>query len=208
MILYVSVVLNILLGIILFTPLNEQLHKPLIVSEKPWKSDVIVILACSAYESGLPGLGTMVRLKKGLELYRDGWADKLVCSGGTRFEKVNQSIAEIMKEALIWSGVPANDIFIQDETKNTYNDISHLLIKYRDRFNFNKSMFVTSSYHTFRVKKILGKKNINARIISAEPYQLMPKIWAERMELFREVFREYLTIIYFKVKLWGGTNTP
>ncbi len=199
---YVSVISNILLVFILFTPLTEQLHKPLIVNDPPRKSDVIVILSCSAYESGLPGFGTMVRLKKGMELYREGWAGKLICAGGTRFAKINRTIAEIMKEALILHGVPENDILIQDETMNTHNDISHLLIKYKGKFDFNKSIFVSSSYHTFRIYRILIKKNIKARVISAEPYQLMPKTWAERMEIFREVIREYMAIIYFKTKGW------
>lgn len=195
-----SVIFNMLIFAILFTPLTEQLYKPLKVSEQLQKSEVIVIPSGSGYECGALGFMTEVRLRKGLELYLDGWADKIICSGGSRFTGINKSIAELMRETLILYGVPPDDILTQDETINSYNDISYLLKKYEDNFDFNRSIFVTSSFHTYRVRQILRKKNIAVLVVSAEPYELRPRIWSERLELFRVVIREYLAICYFRLR--------
>ncbi len=195
-----SVGINIFFAIILFTPLTEQLYKPLIVNEQPIKSEVIVVMSAGAYESGLPDFGTMVRLRKGLELYHNGWADRIICAGGIRYENINKSIAELMKQTLILYGVPPVNIKIQDETINTYNDIRYLTKNCEPDFDFNKAMFVTSSYHTYRVKRILHKMGLNASVISAEPFELMPTACSQRMDLFRNIIREYMAICYFKLR--------
>ena len=199
-ILYVSLILNLCIGIILWCPLTEQLYKPLIINEPLRKSEVIVILSAGIYDSGLPDFRTLVRLRRGLIIYRYNWADKIICAGGDRLKGIKISSAEAMKESLTFEGVPQGDIFTQDETQHTYNDIVYLLNKFKTKFDFNNAIFVTSSYHTYRVKKILEKMNINAIVVSAEPYELYPIFWTERLGLFKEVIREYLVIFYSKTK--------
>ncbi|MBF0118015.1 MAG: YdcF family protein [Desulfobacterales bacterium] len=157
-------------------------------------------MSSEAYEIGFPGIATLIRLKKGIELYKQGYAKKIVCAGGIYFERINKSIAEIMKNTLVLFGIPSEDILIQDDTINTYNDITGVIKKFEKTYNFNQSLFVTSSFHTYRVKAILKKKGIDAKVISADPYELTPKIWSERLELFQIIIREYLAICYFKLK--------
>lgn len=198
----ISLSINLSLFIILFTPFTGLLYKPLIVDEPVKKSEVIVILTCGGYDSGLPTFRTLVRIRKGLELYNDNWADKIICAGGDRLIEAEMSSAQSMKKTLISYGVPSENILIQDETINTYNDITYLLNKFADKFDFNNAIFVTSSYHTYRTKKILEKKRIRASVVSAEPYELNPVVWSEKLDLFKEMAREYLAICYFKIKGW------
>lgn len=198
----ISLSINLCLFIILFTPFTEQLYKPLIVDEPVKKSEVIVILTCGGYDSGLPTFRSLIRIRKGLELYNNNWADKIICAGGDRLVEAGISSAQAMKQTLISYGVQRENIFVQDETINTFNDITYLLKKFERNFNFNNAVFVTSSYHTYRTKKILEKKQIKASVISAEPYELNPVVWSEKMDLFKEVAREYMAICYFKIKGW------
>ena len=102
----ISTGLNLLLGIILITPLTEKLCKPLIVDEQPIQSDVIIVLSAGAYKIGLPDFATMVRLKKGLELYSKGFANNIICAGGVKYDKINKTIADIMRDTLILYNVP------------------------------------------------------------------------------------------------------
>ncbi len=171
---------------------------PLFVNDDIKKSAVIVILSGGAYESGLLDFDTFVRLKKGIELYRSGWADKIICSGGIWYNRLNKSIAELMKEWLIFYGVPSHALYVQDETKDTYHDINYTIHKFSKQFQFNNSIFVSSSYHTYRVKSVLNKMGIGASVISAEPYELYANS-LERFRLFKQIIREYLVIIYFKL---------
>ncbi|MBN2121178.1 MAG: YdcF family protein [Candidatus Omnitrophica bacterium] len=189
-----------ILVVILFTPLAEQLCKALIIDEAPVSSEGIVILSGGVYKCGLPDFGTLVRLRKGLELYREEYADKIICLGGNMVEKTQKTFAQHMKDTLILNGVAADDILIQDETVNTYRDVAHLVKKFNGIFDFNQVLFVTSAYHTYRLKKILQKMGINARVISAEPYELTPRFWPERLLFFYYIIREYGAICYFKLK--------
>lgn len=198
----ISLSINLCLFIILFTPFSEQLYKPLIIDEPVKKSEAIVILSCGGYDAGLLTFRTLVRIKKGLELYNNHWADKIICAGGDRLAEAGISSAQAMKETLISYGVQRENVFVQDETTNTFNDITYLLKKFERDFDFNNALFVTSSYHTYRTKKILEKKQIKASVVSAEPYELDPVVWSERMDLFKEVAREYMAICYFKTKGW------
>jgi len=202
LVLFVSLALNLGLAVILFSPLSESLQKPLIVSETPRPSQVIVVLSGGLYEPGVPGCQTCIRLLKGLELYREDLAGIIICSGGTRLESNNKSVAQIMKETLVLYGVPADDVLAHDETINTYNDITDLLKKLSSRFDFNQAMFVTSAYHTYRVKKILEKKRLTSAVVSAAPWELHPRIWTERLNIFRQVAREYGAICYFWLRGW------
>lgn len=198
----ISLSINLCLCIILFTPLTEQLYKPLIINEEPEKSEVIVILSAGIYDDGLPGFATLVRLRKGLELYRNNQADKIICTGGIRPEGIDISIAEAMKKTLILYGIPDGNILTQDETVNTYHDITYLLKKFESKFNFNNSIFVTSSYHTYRTKKILEKRQVDAIVVSANPYELEPISNLQRLSLFKLVIREYMALCYFKIQGW------
>ncbi len=197
---YLSIIANIVLLIILFTPLTEQLYKPLIVDEPAVPGDVIVVLSSGGYTHGFPGFRTITRLLKALELYRQYPSRKILCSGGFRLKKADKTIAQVMKETLILYGIPGDDILVQDDTTNTYLDITALLERFREEFDFNNALFVTSSYHTYRVKKILLKKGVNAVVISANPWELYPSAWSERIDLFREIIREYGAICFFKLR--------
>lgn len=196
-----SLSINLILIIILLTPLTKILYKPLIINELPKESEVIVVMSAGMYDLGIPDFNTSIRIRKGLELYRKNIANKIICVGGVKL-KSNKSIAEIMKETFVLYGVFPQDILTHDETINTYNDITFLLNKYKKTYDFNNAVFVTASYHTFRVKQVLRKKNVNATVVSADPYELHPEVWSEKLGTFCDVIREYLSICYFKLKGW------
>ncbi len=101
-----SVALNLFLAVILFTPIAEQLHKPLIESDIPKKSSVIVILASDVYKTGMPGQRTYARLIKGIELYQKGFGEKIVCLGGTMtVSGMIVPFGEAMKRMLVLFGI-------------------------------------------------------------------------------------------------------
>ncbi|MCP4146419.1 MAG: YdcF family protein [bacterium] len=195
----ISIAVNAAMIIILFTPLTEWMYLPLTEDDKPVKSEVIVILAGDAYESGFPGFRTWVRLQKGMELYKKGVAGHIICSGGTQLDGNRTTVARSMKETLVFCGLPAGDVSVQDDTLHTHNDIGGLVKLFRQKFDFNKAVFVTSTYHTYRVKRILRKMKLDAPVVAAEAYEQTPVRWTERLGLFHEVTREYLAIGYSRL---------
>ncbi|GJQ59911.1 MAG: YdcF family protein [Candidatus Scalindua sp. AMX11] len=198
-----SVLLNTGLFIILFTPVTELLYKPLIVDEEPQKSEVIVILSSiDAFDTvnGFPDFSTLARLQKGLQLYHDGYADKIICAGGSKLRSTQKSYAQIMKDTLLLYGIPEHDIQIQDDIEgdwNYYKNLLEMVDKFRNRYDFDNSIIVTSSQNTYRIKKLFLKQNINATVVSAEKYALQPSNWHDRFGLFRDVANEYWAVSLF-----------
>lgn len=199
----VSLTLNLCLFIALCIPFTDLLSKPLLVDEPLRKSEVIVILSAGFYDD-LLDYWTLERIHKGLRLYRDNWAHKIICVGGTRHPVSKKLIAEAMKDTLILYGIPEKDILVQDKTTNTYNDITYLLDKFKNDFDFNNALFVTSAFHTYRVKKILQKEKVQAVVVAANPYEAHSNSWRKKLNLFRSgvIVREYPTIFYFKLRKW------
>jgi len=206
-----SLGINCLIIIICFTPLTEALYKPLIVNEPPQKCDVIVILAAGANREGFLGYRSMNRIEKGVSLYRKNLADKILCAGGDWYDVPGKSIGDLMKEKLIFYNIPEEAVLVQDVPKrkmkpmkslkvNTYSDLKDWYKKIQEKQHIKKSIFVTSSYHTYRVRKILDKLDINGIVISVEPYELLPMKLSSRLELFREIMREYSAILFFLIK--------
>lgn len=198
-----SLFLNSCLFIILFTPITELLYKPLIVDEKPQKSEVIVILSSTdAFDTtnGFPDFSTLARLQKGLQLYRDGYADKIICTGGSKLKSTQKSYAQIMKDTLLLYGIPENDIHIQDDIEgnwNYYKNLLEMVKTFKGKYDFDNSIIVTSSQNTYRIKKLFLKQNIKAIVVSAEKYALRPSNWHERFGLFRDVANEYWAVSLF-----------
>ena len=196
-----SLGLNLLVAVVLFTPLTEALYPLLDHDEPPRAAQVIVILPGEQYQNGLPGFNSLSRLRKGLELYRQGLADFIICAGGLPRAGVPLSICRAMREELIARGVPPGSVLALDKTQNTYNDLRYLVDHYSRRFDFNQALFVTSPYHAYRVRGVLNRLGVTGgRVVAASFYQRHPYVWAERPLLFREVMREFLAIVYFRLR--------
>ncbi|MBF0358316.1 MAG: YdcF family protein [Magnetococcales bacterium] len=197
------IALNIGAIIILFSPLTETLYRPLIVDEPPGHGELIVIFSAGVYANGFPGFRTMVRLRKGVDLYRQGAGGKILTLGGGWQGKNGDSYAEIMaKELVDYHHIPEKNLLTHSETSHTYDDITSMLKRFGSQFDFNRAIFVSSSYHTYRIKRILLKKAISGPVVSAEPYELNPRSPVERLELFKEVCREYIAVVYSWLAGW------
>ena len=200
-----SIVINIGLFTILFTPLNEWTHQLLLINFEPRESDVIVI--CSSNfpfntEVGLPDLSTLVRMEKGLRLYRSGYADKIIVFGGIWMEKAKKTMAEAMKERLLLYGIPEEDIIVQDEIMGKlqyYENLLAMMETHKDRFDFNRAMFVTSADQSFRLYHALLSEIKEPIIITGEPYEFTGD-WGKRFHIFRRIANEILFgIPYFYI---------
>jgi len=196
-VLFLSLVFNLGLCIILFTPLTELLHRLILVDKTPIKSDVIVICSSNfpfSTEQGLPGLSTLVRLEKGLRLYRAGYAPKIIAFGGIWMERAKKTTGQAIKERLLLYGVPEEDVIVQDEVRGKlyyYENLLAMMEKYKDRFDFNRAMFVTSADQSFRLYKCLLSEIKDPVVVTGEHYEFT-KDWGRRFHIFRRIANEIL----------------
>lgn len=94
------------------------------------------------------GGDTNARTQKAVDLYKRGWADKLIFSGAAA-DKSGPSNAEAMRKYALTRGVPAGAIIIEGSSETTHENakLSYGVFK---NYNFNRVILVTSAYHQRR----------------------------------------------------------
>jgi uncharacterized SAM-binding protein YcdF (DUF218 family) len=162
----------IILGIIflilsIFVYLFFSIGSFLSPQDKLEKSDVIIAIS---------GGDTAARTYEAIKLYRDGWAPYLLFSGAAKTGDVSN--AESMRNQAVSKGVPANRIFIEEQSTTTYENakFSKTII---ENNNWDKVILVTSPYHQKRASMTFNfVLNDNIKIIN---HSSSDKYWSESM---------------------------
>lgn len=191
------------LFLILFSPVTEYLHKPLLINDPPEQSDAIILLSWFAFDSpdgGMPDFSSLTRINKAVELYKKGFSPRIICVGANRLENNNISYGMLLREFLLRYGVPRDAITVYDRYPgdwNYYDNIVSMVAEYKKTVDFNKIMVVTSSQNTFRIYRCFQKLGYTPRMISSSLLQFHPYNWHTRFEFFRDVANEYYAIMLF-----------
>ena len=136
--------------IIIFSGLKDHL----------FKADLIVVLGSKVSPDGDPSLGLSVRLNKAIDVYNEGYAPKILVSGGTGKEGYDESLA--MADYLIKRGVPPSSIIRDTKGNNTRATAKHAY-EYMQQQQLSSVIIVSQYYHIARTKlafKKLGIKQI------------------------------------------------
>jgi len=196
--------------VIFYTPLVWFLAKPLNISGIPEKADAIVVFAGGVGESGKVGQGYEERVYHAVELYREGYADKIIFSSGFIYFLEE---ALVMKAVAISFGIPENAIILEEKASNTYENVKFTK-EILDKKKMNSILLVSSPYHVRRALLVFNKiaKNIKVTCtpVINSLYYAHPerdlygrKNW-ERINLqqIRGILHEYLGIVYYWWKGW------
>jgi uncharacterized SAM-binding protein YcdF (DUF218 family) len=110
------------------------------------------------------------RTLQALLVYKKGKAKKLFISGGSgslQFPDMKESI--ILKNYLMQIGFPEEDILIESESKNTYENALYTK-KELERLGLQNSslLLVTSASHMYRAKKCFEKQGLQVDTYSAD----------------------------------------
>jgi len=113
------------------------------------KADVVVVVS---------GGQTTSRAEKGIDLYKQGYAPKIIFSGASLDDGPSNAFA--MRDQALASGVPASNIYIDEKSQNTYeNAVNSKAIL--QSLAASKIILVTSPYHQRRANQtfesVLGK---------------------------------------------------
>lgn len=102
------------------------------------------------------GGDTPARTAEAIQLYKNGWAPKLVFSGAA-FDKSGPSNAEVMRGQALGSGVPASDILIEEYGETTRENAENTQDILRDN-GISSVILVTSGYHQRRAGLEFAKR--------------------------------------------------
>lgn len=110
------------------------------------------------------------RSLQGLLVYKKGKAKKLFISGGSgslQFPDMKEAL--ILKDYFIQIGIPEQDIIIESESKNTYENAVFTKIELeRLGLQNSKLLLVTSASHMYRAKKCFEKQGLMVDSYSAD----------------------------------------
>lgn len=110
-------------------------------------SDAVLVLGRELVDD-LPTPVFRARLDHGAQLYRDGWAPRVVVSGGLT-GTARRSEAAAGREYLIAAGVPADAVWTEDSSRHTLENLFFVRETLR-RHGWNRLLLVSDPLHLAR----------------------------------------------------------
>lgn len=148
------------------------------------KSDVIILL-CGDMDN---------RVKKVVQLFKDGWGGKILISGGIEDLNYGSIPSFKLKKKIIKLGVSDDSIILENESLNT-KDQAKNVISLVTRNKWKRLILVASHYHQARAfltfLKQLEKNNLRVEIINAAASDLdwfKKNDWGVRFSLLEQEF--------------------
>ncbi|MGD8191803.1 YdcF family protein [Brevibacillus ginsengisoli] len=154
----------------------------LIDSKQP--ADLGVILGNKVEQDGKPSERLRARLEKALELYKEGYLNKILVSGGVGKEGFDE--AQVMKQYLVEKGIPADNILTDSMGLNTMMTAQNTK-QMINGIESQKVMVITQFYHISRTKLAFRKMGFQ-EVYSAHANYFE---WRDIYSLFREFFAYY-----------------
>lgn len=96
------------------------------------------------------GGDTSSRANKAIQLYKEGWGKKLLFSGASADPK-SISNAEAMRRIAVQAGVPNEDIYMDEISRNTTENAKNS-VDILNKLQAKTAILVSSQYHVERVK--------------------------------------------------------
>ncbi len=164
----------------------------LIVRDRLEPADVIVVLA---------GDDNGERVEEAVKVYRKGYSQKLLLSGGPL--AWNLTAAQWMRKHARTLGIPSTAILTQDRSRSTLEDVI-LCLPILKKYGFRSLILVTSPTHSRRAKRVFEKvcAGEGIKIISwpAQKSKFKLSRWWTRHEDTQLVIWEYVSLVFYWFK--------
>ena len=182
------------------TPFVWMVASPLKVEQPPVPADCIVVFAGGVGESGKAGGGYQDRVKQAVDLYRAGYASRLIFSSGFVFAFQE---AEVMRALAVDSGVPASAIELETRAANTYQNVV-----FSDRIlgshGWRRILLVSSPYHMRRAlmtwRKLVPDVSVVPTPVPASQFYAHDR--GASLDQIRGIAQEYAAIVIYWWRGW------
>lgn len=195
--------------VVMLTPCANWLAAPLLEAESARvKADLIAVLGGGAYANGVLGSASNERLIKGVLLYREARAPKLIFTGGSVVgikAKLGHTVlgksagegrfteAGLMRDIAVGMGVPSGDCLVEDKSLSTFENLRNLKA-YMDREGLKAALLVSSPLHMKRAALIAKKLGMDFTLAPAFDATMNKTTPIARIHLMRDVLWEYTAL--------------
>lgn len=162
-------------------------------------SDAIVVLGAGLSRNGRPGWALTRRSNHAAELWHQGLADTIICTGGIA-DNQSRSEAEGCLEVLVRNGVPPSAVLLEPNSRSTEEN-AIFTQEILQQNNLNSLIIVSDGYHLFRANYIfetLGIDNITLSPVSSSLIRGYPtyetSVIREVLALHWQVFKTIFNI--------------
>jgi uncharacterized SAM-binding protein YcdF (DUF218 family) len=185
-------------GFLFYTPVLWWLAEPLYIVDQPAQADVIVVLAGGIGESGEPGEEYQEKVQHGVEMYKQGYAPRLIFSSGVSYTFKE---AQIMKALAVSLGVPEGAIILDEVGGGNYGSLLNTKRIMESR-GWTRMLLVTSRYNTAR-SRLVARKNLPDLAVRLTPAPVSVFFGNQqrvRVKHLRAIGHEYIGILYYWLK--------
>lgn len=123
-------------------------------TENAEPSDVIIVLGSGLRRDGRPGDALLRRSRWGAQLYEEGLAPVVICTGGVGNNAV-RSEASACREVLINEGVPDDAIYMDEQSKSTEQNALYAQAIMLEQ-GWDSAVIVTDGFHMLRANWIFN----------------------------------------------------
>ncbi|MBU1863836.1 MAG: YdcF family protein [Candidatus Omnitrophica bacterium] len=196
----VLALVSISIFLLVCTPLTNVLYALLEVNPSIHKADALILLTAAYYTDSIFDRNTYQRYMHCYDLYKNNYADKIIVCGGTRIHD-GMTLAEAVSNVLVNVGVQQADIFVEESSQNTYENLRNT-IPLLEKFNIKTVLLVTSSSHMFRSLSVSKKLGIDVSPAPVDCYEKDIDNITLRARFVLDIMREYVAIAYFWLRGW------
>lgn len=152
-------------------------------------ADCVMILGCGVRDDGTPCQLLSERLDKGIDLYKQGRAEKILMTGD--HGRKNYDEVNTMKRYAMERGVPPEDIFMDHAGFSTYES----MYRARDVFCVDSLIIVTQDYHLYRALYDAKALGLNVQGAAAKTVKS-----GQELRDVREILARGKDYIYAEIK--------
>ncbi len=163
--------------------------------------DCILVLGCQVKDNGVPSDMLKDRLARGIELYEEEAAPKLLMSGDHGREEYDEVGA--MKQWAIDSDISSENIFMDHAGFSTYES----MYRAKEIFEADKIIIVTQEYHLYRALYIADKLGIEAYGVASDYHTYAGQSMRELREILARC-KDFATAIFKPEPTYMGEAIP
>ncbi len=155
---WILMIIPVIIGLFLLIPLWSRVsqYDDTSIQRRPHAAGLVL---GAALWDGRPSPALRERLDQAYELYREGLVQYLILSGGKGDDGLTE--AEGMKRYLVERGVPSDRLLLEDQARNTAENIAYSQTILSDR-NWNQIYLITHDYHMYRALRLAERAGIDA----------------------------------------------
>jgi uncharacterized SAM-binding protein YcdF (DUF218 family) len=141
--------------------------------DRAQKADAIVVLGAHVRPGGLPSLALSGRTLRAVELYHEGFAPRLIATGGVGDNPPAESL--VIRSLAVSRGVPIESIYTEETSTSTWENATNAA-EICHAHGWKSVIVVSEPFHLWRACRNFQKFGLTA-YPSAAPH----RTWSERL---------------------------